>query len=335
MTKSPALRRACLALALALALAGCGGDSKNGAETTSTTDASGATGGAGTDAPAGDAPVVTLLEAGAKPQKKLRLALVKGATLRAALTLKFGIKLEVDGKPVPSNVIPPIRVDLGATINDIKDNGNAEVGFSYERIDVVDDGTADKAVIDQIRASGLDKLANLTGKTTITPRGVAVDSSLDIPEDLPPALKQVVDQLSQQTGSLTVPFPEEAVGTGGKWKVTTSAAVGGIKAKLVLTYVLRQIDGDQFVLDVAYEQTAGRQQAEFPGLPEGTAVELRNLLVKGKGEITGNVAAIFPVRSTLSAAGTVNMDVKSETEQGKLVQRLNLDVNFETLPAGG
>ena len=334
MTKSPAVRAAYLAIALAIVLAGCGGDSDKAANTPSTTGASGATGGTGTEVETGDTPVVTLLDAGEEPQKKLRLALVKGATLRAALTLKFGFNLEVDGKPVPSNVIPPIRVDLGATINDIKDNGDAEVGFSYERIDVVDDGSAEKVVIDQVRASGLDKLANLSGKTTITPRGVAVDSSLDIPDDLPPALKQVVDQLSQQTGSLTVPFPEEAVGVGAKWKVTTSAELGGIKAKLVLTYGLREIDGDQFVLDVAYEQTAGRQQAEFPGVPEGTDVELRNLSVKGKGEITGNVAAVFPVRSSLSAAGTVDMDVKSEKEEGKLVQRLNLDVNFETLPAG-
>lgn len=330
MITSARLRSAAVALAMALVLGGCGGEGENTATTTSTTAASDT---AGSDVKANDAPVVELLEAGAEPRRKLRLALVEGATVRAALTLKLGFELEADGKPLPSNAVPPIRVDLGATVNDVEEDGDASVGFAYERIDVVDDGTADKAVIDQIRKSGLDKLANLTGKTTITPRGVAVDSSVELPKDLPPALEQLVDQLSQQTGSLTVPFPEEAVGTGARWRATTSVDVGGIKAKLVLTYRLRQLEGDQYVLDVSYEQTAGRQKAKFPGLPEGTEVDLQDLLVKGTGEIAGNVASVFPTRSSLVAKGTVNMNVRSAQQQGKLVQRLSLDVRFETLPA--
>lgn len=333
MIKFRPLRPAAVACALALLATGCGGDDDESATGSSTTTAADSPARGGTAGLETNTPVVKLLDAGADPQKKLRLALVKGATLRASLILKFGFELEAQGKPLPSNAIPPIRVDLGATVNDIEENGDAEVGFSYERIDVVDDGTVDKAVIEQVRNSGLDKLANVTGTTTISPRGVAVDSELDVPEDLPPALKQVVDQLSQQTGSLTVPFPEEAVGNGAKWQATTNVDVGGIDAKLVLTYGLRQLQGDQYTLDVSYEQTADRQKTDFPGVPEGTEVELQDLLVKGTGEISGNVAAVFPTRSNLSAAGTVNMEVTSEQEKGKLLQRLTLDVKFETLPS--
>lgn len=329
MTTAPVLRYLATAVALALMAAGCGGDDKSAEQTPPTTRSATTSSGDKTDG----APVVKLLEAGAEPRKKLRLALVEGSTVRAALTMKFGIQLEADGKPLPSSAIPPIRVDLGTTVNEVKDSGDARIGFAYERIEVVDDGSADKSVVEQVRQSGIDKLANLKGETTVTRRGVAKDSSIDLPEDLPPALEQVVGQLSQQTGNLTVPFPEEAVGEGAKWNATTSVDAGGIEAELVLTYTLRQLDGDQYVLDVSYEQTADRQKADLPGVPEGTEVELRDLLVKGTGEIAGNVASVLPTLSTLSAAGTVNMDVKSATEQGKLVQKLSLEVTFETLPA--
>lgn len=337
MKTAPTLRSAALTLTLALVLAlgaaGCGGDGdKSASPTTSTTASDASKPGPGTKVKADQTPVVKLADAGAEPRRKLRLALVKGSKLRAALTLKFGIQLEAEGKPLPSNVIPPIRVDLTTTVTEVRANGDARIAFGYERIEVVDDGTAEKAVIDQVRASGIDKLANVKGETTITPRGVSVDSSIDVPDDLPPTLKQVVDQLSQQTGNLTVPFPEEAVGVGAKWNATTSTKAGGVKTKLVLAYGLRQLDGDQYVLDLSYEQTAEPQKADFPGLPAGTTVQLQDLLIKGKGDLAGMLASPFPARSALLAAGTVNLDVISAKEKGKLLQRLNLDVKFETLP---
>lgn len=331
------LGSAAIALVVALGTAGCGGggdddDSKPAAPLTSTTAGGDSRAGSGDKATPDQAPVVTLIDAGAEPRKPLRLALVQGSKLRAALTLKFGIQLEADGKPLPSNAIPPIRVDLATTVTEVRSNGDARVAFAYERIEVVDDGTAEKAVVEQVRASGIDKLANVKGETTITPRGLSVDNSIDVPEDLPPTLKQVVDQLSQQTGNLTVPFPEEAVGTGATWSATTTTTVGGVKAKLVLAYGLRELKGDQYALDVSYEQTADPQKAEFPGVPPGTTVQLKDLLIKGKGDLAGTLASAFPTRSALLANGEVNLDITSEKEKGKLLQRLTIDVKFEALP---
>ncbi|MEO7836642.1 MAG: hypothetical protein ABIS21_03245 [Acidimicrobiales bacterium] len=334
MTISRSPRFLTLSLAIALGVAGCGGGGGGGEKAAGPTSTSTTPGGTGAATKTGHTspPLVTLTEPGAEPRKRLRLALVEGSTLRAALTLKFGIELEADGKALPSTAVPALRVDLSATVAEVMDNGDARVGFAYERIEVVDDGTAAKEVIEQIRASGIDKLADVKGETTINPRGVAVDGSIDLPKDLPPALEQVVNQLSQQTGSLTVAFPEEAVGQGARWSATTDVDAGGIRAKLVLTYVLRELAGDGYVLDVSYDQSAGRQDADFPGLPAGTKVELQDLQLNGKGEITGNVASVFPIRSTLSAAGTAKLNVASETEKGKLLQRLAIDVMFETLP---
>ena len=326
-TRTTLRRWAAVGLALAALAGACSDDDAAEAPTTP----AGATS-TTADPDGGRVPTVNLLEAGAEPRRQLRLALVEGTVIRASLTVKFGLQLESQGKPLPATPIPPVRVDLGARVDKVSENGNATVGFGFERIDVVDDGSAPPDVVEQVRRSGIDRLTALRGATTITRRGVPVEHSLQVPEDLPRNLEQVVDQLSQQTASLTVPFPAEAVGPGARWRATSDLETGTIATRLVLSYVLRQAEGDRYVLDVAYEQTAPRQKAELPNLPAGTEVEIRDFLVSGKGEVNGTLASVFPSRSTLAATGTINMDVRSRTERGTLVQRLSLDVTFDTLP---
>ena len=118
----------------------------------------------------------------------------------------------------------------------------------------------------------------------------------------------------------------EAVGIGARWRVTSLVHVSGIEVRQVSEYTLRERDGSQVVVDVKLTQSAARQRAALPGVPNGTKVEITKWKGSGTGGATLSLVQPLPLASEMHASGTQFLDVSGQGQRGTLIQKITTDV---------
>ncbi len=327
MPEMRTLRAVVVAVAVLVAACGGGGDESADPTTTSTTAETTTT----TTAPAEvERASITIEDPGAEPRQALRLQLEEGDASEAIMTMAMSTTMEADGEPMPGGDIPPIQITIRSEVTEVDDEAETiTTRFSYADADIVDDGTVDPQMAEAMR-QGLSVLDELSGTATINSRGEPVSSEFDVPDDVDPTSRQMLEQVSQQVETLTVPLPEEEVGVGAIWRAETTSDLGGIETVLAVTYELKELDGTRYVLAVDYEQTASSQEADFEGAPEDAVVTVEEYLVTGAGELTGDLTGILPASSTMVAGGDVVMHLEDDTESVELRQRLDFDISLES-----
>ncbi len=314
-------------VAVTLLVAACGGGGDESADPTTTSTTAATTTSAPSDV---ERASITLEDPGAEPRQALRFQLEEGDASEAIMTMAMSTTMEADGEPLPGGDIPPIQITIRSEVTEVDDEAETiTTRFSYADADIVDDGTVDPQMAEAMR-QGLSVLDELSGTATINSRGEPVSSEFDIPDDLDPTSRQMLEQVSQQVDTLTVPLPEEEVGVGAIWRAETTSDIGGIETVLGVTYELKELDGTRYVLAVDYEQTASSQEADFEGAPEDAVVTVEEYLVTGAGDLTGDLAEILPASSTMVAGGDVVMHLEDDTESMELRQRLDFDIRLES-----
>ena len=244
------------------------------------------------------------------------------------------IKQSVDGTPTNAVDLPPTLFVLHATAGSVAPNGDAQISYSYSDIEVVDDGSLGTAERAQLEAA-YAPLESVTGTGRLTPRNQVFDSTLAGTEGFDPAVAQAMSQVSDQVGSISVPFPAEAVGIGARWRGVSSARVGGIDVRQTYEYTLREREADRVVLDVEYTQTAPRQRAELPNVPSGTKVQITKFKISGTGSTTVGLSELMPIESRMHAAGVQVFSIRPTGERGTLTQKLTVDVTVSRPPGEG
>jgi hypothetical protein len=239
-------------------------------------------------------PEITVLEEGSNPRAELRYQLVEGTTQDVIFSLNSSIGQRVNGQLFRGDT-PQIELDITATVGPVEADGSTTLAYSY-----VDARIPHESVPETTRDQILDALApivGLSGTITLTPRGEATASTIDVPDDLDEAATQLVEGLVAQSRSLAVPLPEEPVGVGARWEAKTEAVAGGIEITQTATYELLELRDDEAVLDVEVEQRAPRQRFTPPGTD--TELLLRSSRGSGSGEYTLVFANPFPPEGEL------------------------------------
>ena len=156
--------------------------------------------------------------------------------------------------------------------------------------------------------------------------------ALDIPPDVDPQTRTMVEGMSPQLAKISVPFPSEPVGTGARWITHTSTELNGIHTDVATTYTLRERTGDQYRVGVSYEQSAPQQDIDLPGMPPGIDTQVTGVAIAGSGETAGSLTMLFPLTSTAKATGTVDMRVDDGQGTEDMHQNLDMSVNVESIP---
>lgn len=300
---------------LALLLAGCGDDGDDGStdETTTTTEA-GADETTPTTDEAASQPEVELLEAGAEPREPLRLELAEGSTSAATIDFQITQTQEIGGEATPPAPSPALRAVYRLTVDEAADD-EFVVGYAFESFDVTNTEELPDGFADQVDQA-LDGFDQVTGTSVLDARGRALDSSIDVPDDVNPQIGAQIDQLSESIEQLSAPLPEEAVGVGARWRISQEVTAQGLTTTQDAVYTLASLDGGSYVLEVATTQTAESQAFELPDAPEGTSAELTGFDVSGTGRIEGDLGSLVPANSAVETAGTVNITLSEAPAEG-------------------
>ena len=298
---------AIVAALLTLALTGCSDDSEPSKDSSpkSSPSVSPTQGTAGDGAASGVPSRIKVLDTGAEPRREVRLDLEKGHT--ETTTMDMVTTTTVD--PGNQTISLPITLDFTSTVTDVTDD-EIKIDSVYGKPKLGDTDLPPDAV-----ASAEEGLAGIEGvilRGTYKPTGEIVSTDVELTDAAQsgPA-GQFLQSLESQSAALSNPFPEEAVGVGAKWQLTTEVKVLGISSTLVATYEVVSLTDDGFELAVTGTQTV------TPGAGPGGSE-----IIEGSTTITGTTVGtsgqLGPVKGTSSTSGTTKVKVGGQDAETRV-----------------
>lgn len=274
----------------------------------------------------GDVMTISLVEAG-DDTRQLRYRPEAGAVERVAMEFGLDLDMEVDGQPLPDFDVPAFGMTMTLTVDDVADDGTVTVGYGFEDFGAV--GDADPAVAAALEEAAAD-IRGITGTMRMTDRGVILDSDVDIPADVDPALRSTFEEMESQLDTATVPLPEDPVGVGAVWEGTVAIPTSGVETQATYRYEVVEIEGDRVTVDVSYTQTVPPQDAELEGMPPGTTARVIDGSFEGSGRMTVEPTVLFSLGS-VAADGRMTMEISDGAETGELVMDIAVSIDTARL----
>lgn len=257
--------------------------------------------------PAQIATRVELVEAGAEPRKALRFAPKVGLVDEMTMTMTLAVGMDLGGRSIPKNALPPMVVDMNLEVTEVRPNGDVRYTFAIRGTDVRAPAGAPAQVIAPMKEA-LGRMRGLGGHTVMSNRGQTKEAKIDLPKEIDPQTQQILQGMEQAMNQIVVALPEEEVGVGAKWRVTNSVAQNGISLRQVLTYDLVKLEDGTAHCDVSVTQDAPRQKVAGPG---GAVVDLTSLKSSGSGKVAFRLDHVAPTSSRLALSSALEMAAKS------------------------
>ena len=213
-----------------------------------------------------EGPAVRVVDAGTGDKQPLRFSLADDLEQAATLSVTQGFAQAAPGQPAEPED-STMTVPMTATVQDGK--RHYELGTpTGSKSELADDiGTAEGFVI----------------TVPADDQGRAVETDFAAPTKATATARASVERTILLMLQTPVIFPDEAIGTGGKWTVENRVD-GGTPVFQKLTYTLASRDGDNLTLDVALEQNPTQKALDF-GQDEGAATPGKLEVQKSKSEV--------------------------------------------------
>jgi hypothetical protein len=285
---------------------------------------------------AGDDPAapsqVTLLDPGAAPLETLRYQLSAGMAQTLQMDVTTSLSTTVAGAPAGATNLPTLRAVLSTTVTEVDEAGVATIEFRIDSYEALPTEGTDPMLVQTLTA-GLQPLVGISGTSQVDARGATLSASIDVPDTVDPALRQMFDSLERSMGQLSSPLPEEPVGVGARWQVVM--AVPDPSTGLVIdqtgTFTLEALDGSEVTVGVELTQSAEPGPLDVPGLPAGSTAELVSMAGMGAGESTFSLDRPAPA-STLTTQVEMVLSVTIGSTTQEVVTTTDATVEVAPLP---
>lgn len=258
---------------------------------------------------------ITLLDAGVVPRQPLRYRFTAGAREAIKLRQTINMRMEMDGRALPAQSMPPTLMTTELVVSDVAPDGSAGIALEFVEFDFEAD-SANSELMDAMRSTLAD-FEGVTMRYRVSPIGEV--SQLEFGAGTPPEFQTM--QSLGSTDQLSVAFPREAVGVGARWKSSRDVTQNGLTIAQEVEYLVNALSADSVLLELAFTQSAKDQPMDAAALPPGASITLRTL--DGKG--TSTVAIRFD-RVQPAIDMTLRATMALELEMGGQVNAVNQSV---------
>lgn len=291
---------AVLVLVTGLALAACSEDAdpQQGSRPVDAGSPADSSSGA-SDAPSGEAGAapatsdVELLSAGAGPRRLIELEVEDGHTEETVVELETTTDI---GLPEPLTI--PVTMPFRTTVTGSDGDGvTAEIVYGRASVDI--DGLP--AAAEPMLAQALALIEGTTADVEYARNGTLRSSELALGAEAPDVVARLLDNIASQGFALAVPFPDEEVGVGARWRVVTTMDVGGNTTTVTSTYELTEVS------ETGYTVTVTSEHETEPG--DTVAGRVLGGSSTASGTITGRTGHVAPVRVESELDGSTSVEV--------------------------
>ena len=243
--------------------------------------------------------------------------------MKMRMLMDMGMK--VDDTEYPKQAIPAIVMTLNTKVVSVSPEGEIRYDIAFSDCSVEAGG--EQPEIAEMLKDVLAPLSKVSGTCLVTTRCFNKETKLNPPEGLDASSSSMFDNMKQQVGQIGSPFPEEAVGVGARWKVSSKIKSQEIGVDQVTTVELLEIKDGVARMSVSLEQTASAgQKLTPPGLPPGASLEVQSLKPTGSGKMEHALASVAPVSSAMKMGTDVSMKVVQGEEAHTMSQHIGLEM---------
>jgi hypothetical protein len=275
-----------------------------------------------------------VIDAGAEPRLPLRIRVPKGQKEKGQL--KATTKTHTGASQQNLDMTMAFEVQANDT--------TPERDVRYEMVlgaFGLDMGQAAGSSVKKAMDEALDSLRGATVTGAFSERGRSRGMEIRLPDGASPLVKDTLERTFRELKDFGPPFlPEEPVGLGGRWQVTSQLTLNGMTMDVVAVYTLKAREKDRLDLELASTETAAPQPVSNPALPAGTSVELVSSSGTSSGLMQYDLTRLLPTKSTTKGPSKMVMKITSgktvmdQTTETQVEMTLSSEVVPATTPAG-
>lgn len=247
------------------------------------------------------------------------------------MVMTMGMGMDMGGLGgMPFTKMPPIEMKMDLHITSVSDTGDFRYEFNLAGVDIKDaPGTMPE--LREAMKGAMAGMVGLSGHSVVSNRGEVREAGFKVPPNATPQVKQTLDGMQQSIQQIAIPFPEEAVGVGARWKVTSKLAqVNGIALNQESTYEIVERDGDTLKMKTAIVQSAPPQQIKAPGMPATASVFLESMASSGDGQTAFDLNKVVPVEGNMSLGSKMAMNVDAGGQKQSMSMKMDLDLGIRS-----
>lgn len=278
----------------------------------------------------GDPPVIELIDAGAEPREPLRLDPPEDLADSFDMELRMKIGMQMGTNAMPPIDTPPIVMTSTVELDAIEGD-QLFVSNDVDSVRVLERPGSPAAMLDAMKEA-MTGMENFSADTVVSRRGVLLEGTVDVPQDLPAQMQQTLDQMIDNLGRIQVPFPEEPIGLGATWTASSTMDQSGMELRQVVTYELVARDGNVLDLELALKQALASTEFDPPGLPPGAQVDIGRFESTGNGKLKLDLTRLTPISGETRLDMDLEMDVAVMGDKQAMKMSMGLDMKVSTKP---
>lgn len=256
----------------------------------------------------------------------LRYKFTKGE--KAHVVMDYSMIMEMMGQRMPMQM----KMESDYEINDVAENGNAEISVQFTRIQMEMDGPqvvkfdsdeVEDLASDPLGASFAPVLANPIG-SVISPLGTVVEMDMEsmidgMSEEAAAATRVQIENMSNQfSQNMFVALPEHAVKIGDTYKAgVVETDAGGMKINMDMQYKILSISECKRYI-VVQPDGEFSFQSEMPGMEMNTDNN------KIAGWLLFDLERGLPLRSNM----IMNMDILANQMGQEIEMKIEMDIKM-------
>lgn len=273
--------------------------------------------------------LVTLLDAGDSPRRKLRYAWTAGKREQLSLDMRTSLLGDRAEGQLPEVPLPSVRVVLTIASRSVSEDGTLTYDWRVAFARVMTDDRSAPQVADGMRAEAV-AVEHLSGTGAVDSLGLAKELSVDPSESSDDvASRPIALQVLQTLWNVAAPLPQEEVGVRARWQRVSELAAKNARATQTDSFTLASFDGSRGVLDDALAQTAPQQALSVPGMDNGSRAQVGSMLGSGAATTRFDLSHLIPetrFRGTTTMV-LANDDARGNDPGTKMVLRVEVDIS--------
>lgn len=271
---------------------------------------------------------VALKNSGKAPKKVLEWKPVVGQTTRLKMSVNTSMRIAFAGSSQPPMQMP-IEMVIAITTKSV-DGDQFTVDFAYDSVNM-SIANVPKAMLKTLS----DEMKQLKGSFTVTRQGAVTSVDFDIPKGgllAQSGNDQLMSQMKDQLGKLTVPFPKEPVGVGARWEVSETVELMGMKMRTLTTVELARVTEDGGALVTTIKQTAAKGPLNVPGLAaSGAKATIERAVTNARGEIEFSLATPFAMTGKVKGNTDIDAEISAQGQTGNMKMAMEMGITMRRL----
>ncbi|TNF37266.1 MAG: hypothetical protein EP329_03610 [Deltaproteobacteria bacterium] len=275
------------------------------------------------DAPAGDVPgkdaypelgkpaVVQLISAGEGDKAPLRWKAEKGAAEKLTMALDTKMDIKAGGQAMPMSI--SMKMDMDGKVLDVMEDGSAVVSMTVTDASMEMPGMGGAGASDMVR----DMLKGMTIEATMDPRGAMTGTKISGVNEM---MKQMGGQMDDSLDQMAIPFPEEPVAVGAKWRALTQQESNGMKVRMMAVYELKKLEDGKGEVAMTISQFADPQTMKMNGVD----ADLKRLSSSGSGEMSFDLSRPIMAKAEITLKMDASMVVMGQAADMKVDAKVTM-----------